>query len=630
MLNTLREGAKSWISKLLLILLVLSFAVWGISGSMLNIGSDKVATVGDEGVSVVEFDRAYRQELDRIGRQIGRPLSTVEGAAFGLPGQVLGQLLAEAALNQTATDLNLGVSDEEMVRLIQTATAFQAPGGGFDRALLARVLQANGFTEDEFVAERRRFEERRQIAEALGGGIKTPAPMLEAFNQHANETRTVNFVVLDAAAAGEIPAPDAETLSAYFEDNKARFRAPEYRKAVLLELTPEKIAKPDEVSEEEVRQAYEADTSRFGEPERRRILQLSLTGEEAQDTARAALEAGKNFDDILAELQINAEDIDLGLMTRGDLVDPAIAEAAFALGEGEASGLVEGRFAPVLLKVTEVSPAHKTPLAEVADTLRQEIAVEKASREILDLHDEIEDARAGGATLAEVSERFNLTLDTPPAFDAQGNAMDGGKVTLPEVDGLVSDVFDSDVGIETDVLQMGRTGFLWFEVSEVVPARDRSLDEVRDQVVAAWTEAERGKRLDAAAGEMVSALNDGGELAALAAERGTEVRTAEGVKRSTSGGPLPADAVSGVFSGPVGTVGRATASDGSRVVYRVADVQVPAFFREQGEIATLDTRLAEALQASIIGQYVQERETALGVSVNQANLNRVIGAGQGG
>lgn len=57
---------------------------------------------------------------------------------------------------------------------------------------------------------------------------------------------------------------------------------------------------------------------------------------------------------------------------------------------------------------------------------------------------------------------------------------------------------------------------------------------------------------------------------------------------------------------------------------------MPAFFREQGEIASLDTRLAEALQASIIGQYVQERETALGVSVNQANVNRVIGTGQGG
>jgi peptidyl-prolyl cis-trans isomerase D len=195
---------------------------------------------------------------------------------------------------------------------------------------------------------------------------------------------------------------------------------------------------------------------------------------------------------------------------------------------------------------------------------------------------------------------------------------------------LVPDVFDSDVGIETDVLQIGRTGFLWFEVAEVIPARDRALDEVRDEVVAAWTQAERGKRLDAAAEDMVAALRDGGDLATLASERGQEMQTAAGVKRSTSDGPLPAGAVSGAFSGPVGTVGSAAASDGSRVVYRVADVQVPAFFREQGEIASLDTRLAEALQASIIGQYVQERETALGVSVNQANVNRVIGTGQGG
>src|SRR5690606_10148090 len=110
MLDTLRSGAKSWISKLLIGLLVISFAIWGISGDLLNVGGDQVATVGDRKISIVDFDNAYRRELDTIGRNIGRPLSTVEGASLGIPAQVLGRLIAEAALNETADQYNLGVS----------------------------------------------------------------------------------------------------------------------------------------------------------------------------------------------------------------------------------------------------------------------------------------------------------------------------------------------------------------------------------------------------------------------------------------------------------------------------------------------------------------------------------------
>lgn len=627
MLDTLRAGAKSWISKLLIGLLVISFAIWGVSGDLLNVGGDQVATVGERKISIVEFDNAYRRELDSIGRNIGRPLSTVEGAAFGIPSQVLGRLIAEAALNETADQYNLGVSDQELVRLIQEAPAFQAPGGGFDRALLARVLQANGLTEDAFVAERRLLEERRQIADAIGGGLATPAAMLEAFNQHANEERSIDYLEFGADQAGEIAAPSDSELSAYFEDNRARFRAPEYRKVALLALTPERVARPDAVGDDELRQEYEASGGRFGEPERRRILQIPLPDAAAVEAARAALSEGKTFEDILAERGLTEAQVELGTMARTDLLDPAIAEAAFSLSEGQTSDIVEGRFTSVLLKVAEITEAHQSPLEEVAPQLRREIALRTAEREVLDLHDEIEDARAGGATLQEVAERFSLTLDTPAAFDSAGKDETGTAVPLPDANDLISDVFESDVGIEADMLQLGRNGFLWFEVREVVPARDRTLDEVRQQVVDAWTAEQRRARLDALAAEILEEVKGGKSLADVAEARGLTVASASGIKRNGNDLPLPAQAVTGVFAGPVGTTGTAAGDGDRRVVYRVTGASAPAFFREAGEIAALDQHLAEALQNSIVGQYIGEREARLGVRINQTNLNRVIGQG---
>ncbi|WP_349360530.1 SurA N-terminal domain-containing protein [Stappia sp.] len=625
MLDTLRAGAKSWISKVLIALLVLSFALWGISGDLLNVGGDQVATVGEQKVTIAAFDTAYRRELDRVGRTIGRPLSTSEGAALGLPQQVLGRLVAEAALNETAQDMNLGLSDEELVRQIQSSPIFQAPGGGFDRALLARVLQANGLTEDAFIAEQRLLQERLQIAEAIGGGVATPQPMLEAFNQHAKEARTLDYVVLDAARAGEIPAPDADTLTAYFEENQASFRAPEYRRVALLKVTPETVARPDEVSAEEIQREYDASGERFGEPESRRALQMTLTSEEDEAAVRQALAEGQSFEDILAARDLTVADVDLGFLTREDFIDPAIGDTVYALEEGAVSEIVEGRFSPVLIKVEEVRPARKTPLDEVADDLRTEIAERLAEREVLDLFDEIEDARAAGATVPEVAGRFNLPLETPPAFDMGGRGTDGDPVDLPEVDDLISDVFESDVGIEADPLQLGRSGFVWFEVAEVIPARDRTLDEVREDVIAAWTQDRRDARLSELAEETLQALESGTALADLAEENGLTVETQTGVLRSTQSDTLPAEAVAGAFSGPVGTTGSAARADGARIVYRVTDATAPAFFAEDAEVAALGERLSGALENSIIGQYVAERETALGVSVNQANISRVLG-----
>jgi peptidyl-prolyl cis-trans isomerase D len=132
------------------------------------------------------------------------------------------------------------------------------------------------------------------------------------------------------------------------------------------------------------------------------------------------------------------------------------------------------------------------------------------------------------------------------------------------------------------------------------------------------------------AGGILSEVEDGKTLEAVAEERGLEVGTAEGLRRNAQTDVFSATAIEGVFSGPVGTTGMAARdSDGARVVFKVETVNTPAFFREDGEIAALDDRLGEALQNSVLGEYVSERQATLGVSVNQANINLVIGQGGG-
>ena len=140
MLDALRKGAGTWVAKIFIALLVLSFGVWGVADVLRNgFGQNVAAKVGGTEISLQDFDRAYRRDLNRFGQQLGRPLSTKEGAQLGIPQQTLGTLIAEAALNENARTMNLGISDEKLSVQIQQDPSFRS-AGSYDPNLLKQIL----------------------------------------------------------------------------------------------------------------------------------------------------------------------------------------------------------------------------------------------------------------------------------------------------------------------------------------------------------------------------------------------------------------------------------------------------------------------------------------------------------
>lgn len=626
MLDALRKGAGTWVAKLFIALLILSFAVWGVSGFLTGVGQNTAAKVGETEVTLFDLDRTYRQDLNRFSQQFGRQLTPAEGAALGLPQQALGKLIAEAALNDTATNMQLGVSDARLAQIIQSDPAFQGVGGRYDKARLQQVLQANGYREDEYVIERRKVAERGQLVEGLAGGMKAPAAYLQAFDAFQRESRTADYIVVTPDYIGEIEAPSDDVLTAYFQEKLADFRAPEYRAIKYVELTPESIARPQDIAEEDARAEYERLADDFHLPERRKIRQMSFPSEEAAAEAAAALAGGKTFDELMSERNLTANDVSLGVMARADFLDEAIADAAFSLEEGATSGTVDGRFSTVIVNVEEILPESTKPFEEVKDEIVRDLAREQAEREILDLLDEIEDARAGGALLDEIGERFSLNVVTPVAFDASGTDMEGNTVSLPDAEGLVSGTFDSDVGIENDVLQVGEQGFLWYDVAEVTPARDRTLDEVRQDVIDAWKTDELAKRLGDTASDLLAKVKSGTPFIALAAETGLEVKNAQGLTRNTPSEELGRDAITAVFSGPVGTAATSPTADGrGRVVLKITGSSVPDFDPNAQQVVALGNQVSQQIQDTLLGQFITDQEDKAGVEINNAGVSRILG-----
>lgn len=272
MLRGIHKASSTWLGKAVMAVvmgfLVISFAIWGIGDIFRGFGRNAVATIGDAEISVEQFRQFYNERLQRLGRQVGRPITPDEARSRGLDRQILGQLLAETTLDEQAKHLRLGVSETEIAKHITADPSFRGPGGQFDRSRFEQLIRQAGFTENRFVDDQRRAMLRRQIAQSVSGDMKVPATAATALNQYRNEKRSIEYVALGPAQAGEIPPPTPEVLSKYFDERKALFRTPEFRKITLLRLSPADLAKPETVSDADARAHFEQRKDSYGKPEK--------------------------------------------------------------------------------------------------------------------------------------------------------------------------------------------------------------------------------------------------------------------------------------------------------------------------------------------------------------------------
>lgn len=608
--------------------LIIAFGIWGIADVFRSSGRQTVATVGNVEISADQFRQAYNDQLQQLQRQIGRPIPPEQARAFGLDRQVLQKLMTDAALNERARQLGLGIGDDEIARHILQDPSFRGINGQFDQTRFEQTLRAYGFTEPRYVAKLRGDAVRGQLADSFISGVTVPKTALEAFNRYQNEERNIDYVVLGAAAAGDIPEPSPEVLTKYFEDRKALFRAPEYRKLVLLALVPDEIAKSIEVSDADVKRAYEERLSRYTTPERRDVQQIVFPNQEEADKAAQRLKEGTTFDALVKERGLKDSDVNLGLVSKTGIVDPAIADAAFALQAGGTSDPIKGRFGITLVHVNKIEPQLVKPFADIEADLKHEIALDRAKASITDTVNKVEDEFASGARLDEVATKLNLPYRTIDAIDRSGRDPAGNPVTaLPDSPDLLSDAFAAGVAAQNDSLQLKGGGYVWYEVAGITPGRDRTFDEVKDKVEVRWRQGEIESKLRAKADEMVKQINGGTKLADLAATDKLQVQWANNFKRQ--GSPtLAAQVVTAAFETPQGSAGTAEGRDpNERVVFQVTNINVPPFDPNTPEAKKIEDALKRMLGDEMLMEYLTKTAADMGVSVNQNVINQALGSG---
>lgn len=624
MLEKLRRGASGWIAKILLGLLILSFAVWGVADMVTGRSSTTLAQVGDRKITETEFRDAHQIQMENIARQFGRRPGPELARPLAL--STLQRLMSSAAVEEHASRLDLSVSEKAVVESIEADPTFHGVDGKFSRTQLQAGLDSLRITERQFVEDRRRDALRSQLTGAMLAATAIPDGLLALTHGYRTDARKVRYFSLAPAADAKAPEPTEDQLKAAFEQARQRYVSPETRKIGVLVLSTEDLKKRLAVSDADIAAAYETDKSTYAVPERRRLEQIAFPDKAAADAALKEIAGGKSFSDVAKATGATDADVALGLLARTDLIDKAIGEAAFALDKDKVSAPIVGRFTTVLVRATEIQPGRQRPLTEVRNEIRDRLAGDRVGAEVQKLHDGVDDNKLKGKSLKEIAEALSLRYVEAAELTAGGTTPDGKPIDgLPDAQRIAQSAFQSAVGLESEVVELADGGYAWVDVLGVTPLKQKELAEVKDQVKTAWQDAEVAKALREQAEQLVKRIDSGEDIEAVAKSVGATVKASEAFNRRTSVPDLSAGAVGRAFVLAKGKAAAVTGTgDKGRVVMQVAEtIEAPAPTKEQTD--ALRRELLEQRQSELLAEYVAGLREQYKATYDRAMLDRVLG-----
>ncbi len=518
----------------LLALLVLGLGGFGVDnfgGRVASIGS-----VGNREISTDDYGRALQRQINDVSTQFGMQATMDILRGFGLDQQVIQGLVNRAALDNEADQIGLSVGDAVIAQEVQGMTSFHAGTGGFNRETYAAVLRQEGLTEADFETGLREDMARSLLQGAIVGGFAAPEAMTETLYQWVAERRGFTlFRLTEANLTTPLAEPTDADLQAFYDANIANFTRPEAKRITYIALLPEMIADGIAVDETALKGEYDKRIAEFVQPERRLVERLAFPDDAAATAAKARIDAGGSFEDEVKARGVRLEDIDLGDVAPEDL--GAAGEALFALSEPGIVGPFPTDFGPALFRMNAVLAAQETSFEDAREQLAGEAQTEAARREISGRAEGINDALAGGATLAELAREESLQIGT---FDYVRGGQNDEAIVGYEDFRIAADAVTADSFAEAISLDDG--GLAALQLDMMVPPAPIPFAEVRDQVVEAWRADTLAKALSARAIEVKSAVEAGAAIGSF----GIVSVTPEIAREGTIEG-VPASVVPAVF-----------------------------------------------------------------------------------
>ncbi len=605
MLERIREGSQGVVAKGILFLVIITFALSGIS-SYINSQADlTVAEVNGVEIGESELEQAFQNERSRMQAQFGDMIDQLmsdESYVANMRAGILERLVVEEIQKQQAKDMGVRVGDDQIKDAIRKMPEFQEAGRFNNDIYIARLRQA-GYTPAQFRDYLRQQMARTQFSGAIFGSEFVLPSEKTAFGRLNGQTRSFQLAKVEAKALQAEITPEQSDLDNYYQLNQSRYQTQEKVAVEYIVIDSNEMQSQVEVSDEEVAQYYEENKASYTVTEKRRISHILVEEGEGAETkiaeVAAKLEAGESFESLAktysddtfsGENGGDLEYFDVGIF--GDDFDAAVLSLSTV---GQVTEAIETESGTHFIKLTELEPAVVSALDEVKEEISATLREDKVRELYIDAQTQVTQISYElSDSLVEVAKEVSLTMQTAPLSN---RGQFTGDLAQPAV---LNQLFDADFieqGFNSDLIELSGDKSIVVRVSEHEPARQQSLDEVKTFVEAAVKQDKAAELAQSRAQEALEKLKSGSDFATVTSELGLTSEAHSQIGRTDSS--IERNVRNGVFTMPKPVDGKSefdviAAANGDSYIVALNAVQVEEVENdaESNQLAAILSRIA--------------------------------------
>ena len=493
MLQLIRDRAQGLVVWTIVGLIIITFALFGLSSYLSGSAKVNVATVNDVDISQTEFLRAYQNYQQRLQQMLGKNYNPAMFNESVVKQQVLDGLITREVLTQKLNKSGFGASPDQIITKIRSIDSFYDENGQFSPDQYKRVLALQGMNSAMFEQRVSQDIADEQLYAGLMRSAFVTQQQVEAYTKLQNQKRDIDYILVSHQQFMKSLKVSDEEIEKYYADNKAQFMTQEMVSVEYVELNINDTAKEYEISETEMRQQYDQNIKQYeSEPEQRKASHILIAINDKTDDASAKaeiekvqvrLDKGEGFSVVAKEVSQDpgsaSQGGDLGYFGRG-VMDKAFEESVFSLKKGEVSKPVKSAFGYHIIKLTDIKAGKVAAFKDVKDKISKELQLQKAEQKFY----------------TDIDTLNNLSYETPdsllPAADALGLTVKqsqlftkrGGQGVLqnPKV---VNAAFSEEVltnGRNSELIELSDTHLVVLRNKEHKPSDVMPLDKVRSRV----------------------------------------------------------------------------------------------------------------------------------------------------
>lgn len=634
MFNFFRKGMGSMFAGILLAFLIASFALWGIGDPLSSLGSNDVAEVGDEKITINEYARAFDMDFRQTQQRFGDTFTKELAVQFGFGDQVINQLTDRKAYDVEAKNIGLRTPDQELRDYILSIPAFQDATGAFNKSYFDQMARGQNISPKDFESLMRNDLVRQKFASALMNSIYTPEIITNTLTKYVTEERVAEVLTIPASNMTSIGEVTDEMLQTFYDDNNPLYMAPEYRDLSYFEISASEIARAIDISDEAALDEYEARIADYTQEEERGFVQMLLDDMDVANAAYAELEAGKSFDEVISDKTGDtAEDSTFEPETRSDFSDLYGEDAAtelYNLADGGYTSPIETGFGVYIFKLGATSPGSSQSFDEVKESLIANMQSELAIDRLFELQNLIDDELAAGAPIGDIAAVVEASLSTVKNVSIEGMSPEGNASNdLPLIVEFLDLAFQKNIGDEMILHEGLANKFYMIDVDNIYDAKLKEFDVVKEIVTADWSARRRNELATELSDRIAEELSaDGAEEKLLAeyqnADNGDFSFSELTVDRGNAENTVAADIHTSIFAQDVGGIEKISAANGDGFVLVRVKERLFNDDADEEEVAESETQINTALQNDLMGAFSAHLQDSLPVIINQNTVKAVL------